>query len=78
MNLIQRFIGTMNVENPAKAVGDALRLRGRELIVVSLLEPELFTSPADWLAVLLSATLPVSYHGVEGGTITLGVSTSVF
>jgi hypothetical protein len=32
----------------------------------------------DWLAVLLSGTLPVSYHGVEGGTITLGVSTSVF
>jgi hypothetical protein len=32
----------------------------------------------DWLAVLLSASMPVSYHGVEGGTITLGISTSVF
>lgn len=53
MNLIQRFISTTNVDNPAEAVGNALRLRGRDLIVVSLLEPELFTGPADWLAVLL-------------------------
>jgi len=53
MKLVQRFLNTIGVETPVFTVKEALRLRGRELFVVSLLEPELFTGPADWLAVLL-------------------------